>query len=141
MQDDLVDIQHVGSTAIPELIAKPVIDILVGLKKLENGEKYISSLQEINYQYKGHMGKSNRYFFSKFHFNKNTYNLHLTEFEDHNWNKMIRFRDLLKMNKNTKEEYNRLKMELSLKYSDNRNQYTEEKAAFIERCLKSDLSI
>lgn len=135
MNKDIVGIQHVGSSAIPELASKPVIDILVGLKQLEQGEKYIVTLQDIGYVYKGHMGKSNRYFFSKYKLKKNTFNLHLTEFGDLNWNKMIRFRDLLLTNRQIREKYNRLKLELSEKYPKDRNQYTQEKAVFIESAL------
>lgn len=63
--DLIIDIEHVGSTAIEGLEAKPIIDILISIKKLGEGFKCIDPLKNLGYEFKGSMGKSNRFSFQK----------------------------------------------------------------------------
>lgn len=143
-KDDIVTIEHVGSTSIPNIKAKPIIDIVVGLKQFEYGERYIEPLLELGYIFKGHLGKSRRYFFSKGNDIERTHHLHLVEFGDRNWKNQILFRDYLLANSDIAKEYNELKQLLEEKYSDDRTSYTDKKSKFvleiISKAKKIDLS-
>lgn len=136
--DHQVIIEHVGSTAIPGLDAKPIIDIVVALEDLNDGQLYIEKLEQLNYIYKGHMGESNRYFFSKGNDEIRTHHLHVVEYGDQNWLNLTQFRDYLLEHEEVKLTYCRLKKMLAEKYPNNRLQYTLEKSTFIEHCLSND---
>ncbi|AUN14775.1 GrpB family protein [Paraclostridium sordellii] len=58
-----VDIQHVGSKSIPDMISKPIIDIVVGLKNFDDEFKIISKIENLGCNFKGSLGKSRRFFF------------------------------------------------------------------------------
>jgi len=133
---DIVEIEHVGSTAISTIKSKPIIDIVVGLKKLENGEQYIHSLKSLGYSYKGHMGKSKRYFFSKGSEFEMTHHLHLVQYEDDNWNNQILFKEYILSNPDIARIYNDLKISLQVKYPNDREKYTEGKSSFIVETIR-----
>lgn len=131
----VVDIQHVGSTAVPGLEAKPIIDIAVGLRRLADVEKCIEPLQHLGYECKGDEGYPGRFFFAKGDPSRRTHYLHLVEWNSEAWRCYIRFRDYLRQHKEVAEEYARLKRELARKSQGNRDFYTPGKAEFIESVL------
>ncbi|HEU4759482.1 MAG TPA: GrpB family protein, partial [Dehalococcoidia bacterium] len=61
----LADVQHVGSTAVPGLAAKPIIDICAGLRSHQDGERCVGPLQALGYEYLGEAGIPRRYYFRK----------------------------------------------------------------------------
>ncbi|MFR6016371.1 MAG: GrpB family protein [Paraclostridium sordellii] len=58
-----VDIKHVGSKSIPDMISKPIIDIVVGLKNFDDGFEIISTIENLGCKFKGSLGKSRRFLF------------------------------------------------------------------------------
>ena len=70
-------IEHVGSTAVPGLAAKPILDIMVGVRSLRDAERCIRPLEQLCYEYRGEAGVQGRLFFRKG--NPKTHHLHLTE--------------------------------------------------------------
>ncbi len=101
------------------------------MKSLDTGKNYIERLGNLGYLYKGHLGKSRRYYFYKLDNNKEKYHLHLVEYEDINWFNLVSFRDLLRKNVQLALKYNDLKVNLQKKYSKDRQSYTEMKQEFI----------
>lgn len=132
----VVDIQHVGSTAIPGLVAKPIIDIAVALRQLEDVEKCIEPLERLGYEYKGDEGHPGSFFFAKGDPSRRTYYLHMVEWNSESWRSYIRFRDCLRQHKEVAEEYAKLKRELARKSHGDRDLYTPGKAEFIASVLR-----
>ena len=135
---DIENIEHIGSTAIPNLKAKPTIDILLEVsEKLEN-ELIIEKLKSIGYDYiqrldnpPPHMMFVRRY--SHQGFNGQAYHLHVRFKGD--WDE-IYFRDYLRENKQWANDYETLKLDLAIKYKYDREAYTEAKTEFVEKVNK-----
>lgn len=135
-KDDLVDIQHVGSTAIPNLKAKPIVDIAVAVRNLEDVLKYVDELKEYGYEFRGNAGVEGRYFFAKGSPENRTHYLHTEPINSSNWETHIFFRDYLIDHPELIKEYEKIKEELALKYPEERAKYTAGKNEFITNVLK-----
>ncbi|HLB56342.1 MAG TPA: GNAT family N-acetyltransferase [Coxiellaceae bacterium] len=136
----IVDIQHVGSTAIPDIQAKPIIDIQIAVNSL-NSAKIISIplLQKLNYEYWADNPDKTRLFFVKGmppYGEKRTHHVHIVELDSHHWRDKIAFRDLLRAHPDVAKEYEILKNDLAKRYRYDREKYTDEKADFIKKILK-----
>ncbi len=130
------DIQHVGSTAIPGISAKPIIDILVGLKDIFEAERFISKLEEKSYEYRPNASTQDRLLFIKGGENFRTHHIHVVQYDSNEWNRMIHFRDYLRENPNIAMEYKKLKEELAEKFPNNREAYTKGKEKFVKQIEK-----
>lgn len=130
------DIQHAGSTSIPGAKAKPIIDIVIGVKHLKVGEKCIKSLERLGYEYKHDAGIKGRHFFAKGSEKNRTHYVHIVKLNGRFWGNCILFRNYLRKHKRAVREYNELKEELAKKYKDDRNTYTALKDSFIQRIIK-----
>ncbi|MFN2527431.1 MAG: GrpB family protein, partial [Candidatus Baltobacteraceae bacterium] len=123
-------IEHVGSTAIPGMRAKPVVDIMVGVESLRelpdrHDQRWIS-LGEW-----GHGDDSDEdwfYFIKRDIKGKRVAHIHIVPFEGPFWNKMIVFRDALRADKVLADEYCQLKLDLASKYRNERLKYLDGKA-------------
>lgn len=130
-----IDIQHVGSTSIEGLDSKPIIDIAIGVKSLDDLDKFRRLLEGIGYQFRGDVGAEGR-MFAKGSEDLRTHYLHIEILNGELWKNHIYFRDYLRLNKKSVEEYSRLKKDLALKYADDRGSYTNAKNEFIKSILK-----
>jgi len=127
-------IEHVGSTSVPGLIAKPVIDIMFGVKSLEESKAAIPVLEKQGYSYAPYKTDVMHWFCKPSeHFR--THHLHLIPFESPLWIERIRFRDLLRAHKNLAIEYALLKRQLAARYHNDREAYTDAKWPFIFNAL------
>ncbi|QQS15740.1 MAG: GrpB family protein [Candidatus Moraniibacteriota bacterium] len=136
LEQDCIDIQHVGSTAIPDILAKPIIDIAVVVPTLEKAEFYQEKLREIGYDLKENDTRAERLFFTKGPENNRTHYLHLGELKGVYVQDMILFRDYLCRYKNFAEDYVSLKKDLTERYRDRRYDYTAGKESFVKRVIK-----
>ena len=134
-----ISIEHVGSTAIGDLDAKPIIDIILGLTSFTNPKSVYKILRENGYEDKGEEVEG-EYLFVKGTELKRTHHLHIIEKDSDIWNNYLLFRDYLMQNKNARDEYNLLKQALAKKYPTNREEYTNGKAEFINRVLSGDFT-
>jgi GrpB-like predicted nucleotidyltransferase (UPF0157 family) len=128
------EIEHIGSTAVPGLAAKPVIDIMVGVKSLGDSPILIGRLEGIGYEYVPELERQmpQRRYFRKLRGGRRTHQIHLVERSDAAfWDRHVLFRDYLRRHPGIAEEYARLKYELSGRFRDDRIAYTEAKTAFI----------
>ncbi len=130
------DIQHVGSTSMPEAEAKPIIDIAVGVESLKIGEKCIKLLEKLGYEYKHDTNIKERHFFTKGSEKNRTHYLSVEKINGKTWKNHVLFRDYLRKHKEALREYNELKKRLAKKYKNNRDAYTLEKGSFIQKILK-----
>lgn len=133
---EIIDIQHVGSTSVPGLKSKPVIDIAVGVKELSDAKKCIEPLRGIGYEYREDAGVPGRQFFTKGPRESRTYHVNVEAWNGRLWKNHIRFRDYLREHPQARKEYQELKETLEAKYPGDRNSYTAEKDSFIGRIMK-----
>ena len=130
-------IEHVGSTSIPGLMAKPVIDIMVGVKSLELSKPCIQILEKHNYKYFPYKIDV-MHWFCKPSDEFRTHHLHLIPYQSELWKERIKFRDLLLNNDSVFKGYQSLKLELAKKYENDREKYTQEKWPFIKKALEKN---
>ncbi|WP_278926472.1 GrpB family protein [Staphylococcus auricularis] len=132
---DLITIHHIGSTAIPNIKAKPIIDILCVVKNIKDIDRYHSAMERLGYEGLGENGISSRRFFLKRNKNtqKRTHHVHI--FDQSAYGQIERhldFRDYLRENPKEARNYEVLKEKLAQRYPENRDKYTEGKEAFIK---------
>lgn len=132
--DKVVAIEHIGSTAVPGLGAKPVIDIMVAVRRLADTEACIEPLQSIGFEYRppDEVGIPERRYFTKGIPGARTHHIHMVELTSTFWERHLLFRDFLRAHPEVAQEYYRLKKELADKYGEDREGYTEAKTSFIE---------
>jgi GrpB-like predicted nucleotidyltransferase (UPF0157 family) len=126
-------IEHVGSTAIPGMPAKPVIDILVESEVYPPSELIIWSLAGTGYVHKGDGGPPGSHFFKKGA--PRSHHLHFTAVDGEVARQLIRFRDMLRADSALASEYAQLKQELARRFKDDRDAYALSKAGFVNRAL------
>ncbi|HMF56295.1 MAG TPA: GrpB family protein [Pyrinomonadaceae bacterium] len=131
----VVDIQHVGSTSVPGLAAKPILDIAIALRRISDAEQCVAPLEALGYEYKGECGLPNRHYFTKG--SPRTHHLHVVEATSAYWANHLCFRDRLRSDEELARRYAQLKSELAQKYVTDREAYTEAKAPFIQTVLQS----
>lgn len=124
-------IHHVGSTAIPDLDAKPVIDILVGVDSLEASRACFDPLTKLDYLYAPYR-TDEMHWFCKPHPSRRTHHLHLIPTESQRFRDELRFRDLLRSDSGVAAEYNELKRDLAQRFERDREAYTDAKTEFVQ---------
>jgi GrpB-like predicted nucleotidyltransferase (UPF0157 family) len=129
----IIDLQHIGSTAIPGIKAKPILDMLAGVAQLENALRCKGSLESIGYDYIARAGITNDYVFGKGL--PRTHYLHVVEYGGANWVNHLYFRDRLRSDPELAQAYERLKEELSQKFSDSHAKYHDAKSRFIDKVV------
>jgi GrpB-like predicted nucleotidyltransferase (UPF0157 family) len=130
----VLDIQHVGSTSIPGMIAKPIIDIGVAVESFEEAKVCIQPIEQLGYEYRGERGIPRRHYFAKG--DPRTHHLHMNEIDSRDWENQVLFRDHLIQHPHLAEEYAALKVDLARRYPTDRDAYLDGKAPFIERALE-----
>ena len=129
-------IEHVGSTAVVGLCAKPVIDVMVGVSSLLESEPAKDALREAGYQYSDYRTDI-MHWFCKPSFAMRTHHLHLIPYQSSLWRDRLRFRYLLRTDSALAAEYAVLKQDLAKTFEFDREAYTEGKAPFISRVLEA----
>jgi GrpB-like predicted nucleotidyltransferase (UPF0157 family) len=133
--DDRVQrFEHVGSTAVVGMPAKPIIDILALVEDLTATTPLAASLEDAGYALRSE--DDERLFFANGPETDRTHYLHVAETESEYAREMLSFRDRLRSNPDVAEEYADLKRSLVDRFPENRTAYTEHKEEFVERILK-----
>ena len=130
-------IEHFGSTAVPGLSAKPIIDILVEVSSLEDTKKQIVPILDAEgYEYFWRPAFGNdgppyyAWFIKRNSEGKRTHHIHMVEEDSELWDRLY-FRDYLRQFPTEAKRYDELKRKLSEEYLNDRVKYTEEKSDFI----------
>ena len=131
----IVEIEHVGSTTIPNCAAKPVIDIAIGVKSKNDFEIVKSILLKAGYYHSEKAGAEDRMFFSKGEEDNRTHNIHVDIYKGISWNYHVNFRDYMIENPDEIVVYSQLKKQLQKKYENNRKEYTKSKDEYIKMVL------
>jgi GrpB-like predicted nucleotidyltransferase (UPF0157 family) len=127
-------IEHVGSTAVPGLAAKGIVDILLGLRPLELRRENLDAMTRLGYVYRGQLGIPGRHFFQKGA--PPTHHVHAVEHGSVEWLKHMHFRDHLRAHPEDAQGYAKLKRDLAARYPDDRDAYTEGKSPFVAAVLR-----
>src|SRR5699024_7674834 len=129
----IVDIHHIGSTAVKGLSAKPIIDIAVEIKCFNDGEHCVTPLERLGYSYKGVNILPDRHYFNKGE--PRTHQIHMYQIGSDFLVEQLKFRDYLRCNDNARMEYQELKTGLSKINKFNKHKYAEEKTNYVHSIL------
>jgi len=138
LRNDIVDAQHIGSTAIKCISAKPIIDIVVGVESFDRMLKYndILSANGIVYRRQDHPNQ-HLYICGDLENDIHTHYIHVVIWGQEHWNNYINMRDYLNANNEKALEYSALKNNLAKKYSNDRVAYTNGKNDLIKKILQN----
>lgn len=141
--DFVIRIDHNGSTSVPGLAAKPIIDIQVSVHQLQPIEKYAKPLRKLGYAHVLHPDDSFAAFFHKPAEWPHTHHLHIVESGSDEERKILAFRDYLREHPGAAKEYDELKRDLAAKHRgedfSSRQAYAEAKTEFVAHITKQAL--
>ena len=128
-----VGLEHIGSTAVPGLAAKPILDILLGIPSLERAADLVDPLASLGYEYvpEYEVEIPERRYFRKGPSGARTHHVHAVEHGGRFWDRHLLFRDFLRTHPRRAAEYATLKRGLAERYGRDREGYTEAKSDFI----------
>lgn len=126
-------VEHCGSTSIPGIPAKPILDILVGIPEPLDVASVRAALATLGYEHATWAGVPGHEVFGKGH--PRTHLVHVVPLHGAAWARMLHFRDALRADGSLAAEYSALKRQLADRYPNDRSAYTDAKAALVERVL------
>jgi GrpB-like predicted nucleotidyltransferase (UPF0157 family) len=132
-------VEHIGSTAVPGLCSKPVLDILLGVETLRQVEAAIPALVEAGFAYRPEYESQipDRRYFIKPAASLPRLHLHAVTVGSKLWDQHLHFRDRLREDAVLRKDYAALKKHLYIIHAGDKVAYTEAKAPFIQRVLAS----
>lgn len=128
-----INIEHIGSTAVPGLMAKPVIDMLAGVESMVMARSLSAVLREAGYATSAEFNATlgDRQWFMRWIDGHRTHHLHVVVHRGPAWRERLRFRDALRADPVLAARYAALKAELAVRHPADREAYTQAKAAFV----------
>jgi GrpB-like predicted nucleotidyltransferase (UPF0157 family) len=135
----IVGLEHFGSTAVPALSAKPIIDILIAVRSLADARSsFVEALRNLDYVYWAENPRTDRMFFVKGmppFGSRRSHHVHVTEPDREMWQRLA-FRDYLRAHPEEARTYERLKRRLAAEHPTNRDAYTDAKSDYIETVMQ-----
>lgn len=131
----VADLEHIGSTAVPGLVAKPVIDIMGPVANLQDSVAAIDAAQSLGYCYFPYKPEQ-MHWFCKPSPEFRTHHLHLVPYDSPLWHDRLAFRDALRQDAKLAAQYRELKSELAAKHRLDREEYTDGKSSFVQAVLQ-----
>jgi GrpB-like predicted nucleotidyltransferase (UPF0157 family) len=136
LKESEIKIEHVGSTAIAGIKAKPVIDIAYGVASMKDYKKHMRALEKAGYVWRPGLGRVDQHLvFAKGNDKTRTHYLHLMKKGGKAWNYHVFFRDYMRTHKQAAKKYEQIKMKSMSNFSKNRKLYQKQKNSFIERLI------
>jgi GrpB-like predicted nucleotidyltransferase (UPF0157 family) len=135
LHPDALDIQHIGSTAVPGLAAKPILDLGIAVADEAIVTTCVPRLTALGYAYQGYRGADQGHFFDLGPEHHLTHYLHMLLISDSGWWNYLRFRDYLRAHPAARDTYQQLKRDLATQYAADRAAYSAAKATFIQDIL------
>ena len=133
-----LQVEHIGSTAVADLLAKPIMDIAVSVSDLNQMQHWAPKLEAVGYTYFGDRENRGDHFFAKGPDGCRTVYLHIVEEHSGLMDQYVRFRDRLRSNTSARQQYAELKIWLAALYGSDRKRYTAGKSEFIARLCRED---
>ena len=131
----VVDLEHFGSTSVPGLAAKPIVDLLAGVRTLEGVRALAGALLAIGYADCGIQVPGRQLFAKGGPYNEATHHLHFVEYGTPAWRDPLRFRDRLRMDPELARHYAELKRQLARTHGNDINGYSDGKSDFVRSVL------
>ncbi|PSB13334.1 GrpB family protein [filamentous cyanobacterium CCP2] len=135
----VTQIEHIGSTAVPGLAAKPIIDLLVGVHSLAAAKQSaVSPLESLGYAYWADNPDPHRMFFVKGLPPKGprTHHVHIVDLANPVWKERLLFRDYLRKHADAAAQYVELKRDLSRRFPTDREAYTRGKTEYVQSIMQ-----
>jgi len=132
-----VEVEHIGSTAVPGLHAKPILDIAVGCHDASSHAEIREALESIEYVFHGDQGEEGGLLFLKGPDSGRTHHLHVVAVDSRQWKNYLAFRDGLRSTETLRTAYSELKKSLAEEFSEDRLSYQDAKSPFIEDALRN----
>jgi len=129
----LRQIEHIGSTAVKEIVSKPIIDIAALIDSVNNIPGLIEPLSKLQYSYQGEYGLPDRHFFIKG--KPREFHLHIVDDNTDYWGKWLAFREIIKKDADVRRRYQDLKYKLLEMHQFDRKKFTMGKSDFINSIL------
>jgi GrpB-like predicted nucleotidyltransferase (UPF0157 family) len=130
-------IEHYGSTAVPGLCAKPILDIMVGILPLSDWERCKPALEALGYDYAEGAGVPEHYIFGRGRDRtERTHLVHVVAYEGESWRASLAFRDALRRDASLRDSYAREKERAAAAAPGNRAAYNQQKGPFIAKSIK-----
>ena len=130
-----VTIEHIGSTSVPDLKSKPILDIGIGVDNKCNIEIITDILSKNNYSNLGFRSEQMGVILERLSNGKRTHCIHILERTSQHWTDYLNLRNLLRTNEHIRKDYGLLKESLAKLHYNNRKAYTAGKAGFIQAHL------
>ncbi|MEY8303516.1 GrpB family protein [Anaerosalibacter bizertensis] len=130
-KDEMVEIHHIGSTSIPGIYAKPTIDIIIGVKDIDEIDNYNKDMAKLGYEAKGENGIKDRRFFIRGRCER-THHVHVFQIDNPEIKRHLNFRDYMIAHPEEAKEYGDLKKRLAKKFKYNSQAYCDGKDLFIK---------
>ena len=131
-----LELEHIGSTSVPNLVAKPIIDVGILLPEELQFDELVAALSSIDLIYRGDKGAvGGRLFIRESAPEFRTHHIHVYFTGAPEWDRYLIFRDNLRAHATLREEYSALKRKLAVQYRDDRFAYTDAKSEFVNRVL------
>ncbi len=135
--DTIIAIEHIGSTAIPGIVAKPILDINIGVRSLKIARNMKEKFEQLGYEYRGSNERlKEQELYVRGPESKRTHHVHVAVYGSNYWRKDIFFRDYLRSHLDIATEYAALKTKLARKYASDRGVYSDSKNEFIQKVLE-----
>jgi GrpB-like predicted nucleotidyltransferase (UPF0157 family) len=132
-------VHHIGSTAVPGIAAKPILDLMAGVHDLAEARSAFPTLERNGYRFSPHRPDESQHFVKpSTRFAEATHGLHLTEPGSRLWRERLAFRDALRRDPTLALEYGALKVQLARDHPEDITAYTGAKRAFVARVLAAD---
>jgi GrpB-like predicted nucleotidyltransferase (UPF0157 family) len=140
MGENIVAIRHIGSTAIPGIYAKPVIDFLIEVKDVTKTDEQNAAMVAIGYEAMGEFGLTGRRYFRKDRSpGIRTYHVHTYEVGSPEITRHLVFRDCMIAHPEAAQQYSELKRKLAKQYPQDIEGYMDGKDEFVKRMEKKAL--
>jgi GrpB-like predicted nucleotidyltransferase (UPF0157 family) len=136
VEDKILSIEHIGSTAVPGLEAKPIIDMMAGVRGSVDADNCVPELRDIGYDDITPQPGNPEWFYclGRGHHSPG-YHLHLVKFMSDHWVRHLMFRDILRTHPEVARRYGELKRKLASELSSDRTAYTDAKTSFIQSVI------
>ena len=136
---EMLEVEHIGSTAIPGMPAKPIIDIMAGVHSMAVADAISARIIAAHYTTSAEFNAtlSNRRWFMRWKDGRRTHHLHVVVLDQEEWTNKLRFRDLLRSSKTLAQRYALLKQELAQHYFTDREAYSGAKSEFVHEVIRA----
>lgn len=128
--DAIIEVHHIGSTSVPGMLAKPIIDLMPGLRWFEAGKTIVEAMTALGFDARGEFGIPRRHYF-----HREDVHVHAYAVGEGQWQDQLDFRDYLRVDEAVRAEYAALKRELQQQYRFDPQEFSNQKSAFVAQVL------